>query len=58
VLLSVAVVSVQAFLQNAVGYVVLSMMLASAVCLAAGLLVAPSLATDEVRQAVQHSSAA
>jgi 3-deoxy-D-manno-octulosonate 8-phosphate phosphatase KdsC-like HAD superfamily phosphatase len=50
VLLSVAVTTVQAFLLNAVGYVVLSMVLAASVCLAVGLLVAPSLATDEVRQ--------
>jgi hypothetical protein len=59
VLLSVAVVSVQGFLQNAVGYVVLSMVLAAAVCLAVGLLVAPSLATDEVcsTAAQQHSPA-
>jgi hypothetical protein len=50
VLLSVPVTSVQGFLLNAVGFVVLSMVLAAAVCLAVGLLVAPSLATDEVRQ--------
>jgi hypothetical protein len=48
VLLSVPVTSVQGFLLNAVGFVVLSMVLAAAVCLAVGLLVAPSLATDEV----------
>jgi hypothetical protein len=52
VLLSVPAITVQGFLLNAVGYVVLSMVLAAAVCLAVGLLVAPSLATDEVRRAV------
>ncbi|WIA30100.1 hypothetical protein OEZ86_000195 [Tetradesmus obliquus] len=48
VLLSIAATSIQGFLLNAVAYVVLSMVLAAAVCLAVGLWVAPSLATDEV----------
>lgn len=48
VLLSEAHPGLQGFLTGAVGYVLLAVVLASAVSLAAGLLVAPSLATDEV----------
>lgn len=50
VLLSVAYTSLQAFLVSAIGYVVVAMVLASAISLVAGLLVAPSLASDEVGQ--------
>lgn len=48
VLLSEAHPGLQGLLTGAVGYVLLAVVLASAVSLAAGLLVAPSLATDEV----------